>query len=80
MKEEWLTRNVVSHFSFILLYRDACYVPNIHLVPHSGAVCPGIVRDSFGCHLLDHLTAHRAGLAAGQVAVVAFLQVDTDFP
>ena len=27
-------------------------------------------------HLLDHLAAHRAGLLAGQVAVVALLQVD----
>ena len=27
-------------------------------------------------HLLDHLAAHGTGLAGGQVAVVAFLQVD----
>ena len=27
-------------------------------------------------HLLDHLAADRAGLAAGQVAVIAVLQVD----
>ena len=31
-------------------------------------------------HLLDHLAADTAGLAAGQVAVVALLQVDTDLP
>ena len=31
-------------------------------------------------HLLDHLTAHGAGLTAGEVAVVALLQVDADFP
>ena len=31
-------------------------------------------------HLLDHLAAHRAGLTAGQVAVVAFLQIDADLP
>jgi len=46
----------------------------------------GICR--FGCllqtalvgldHLLDHLAADGAGLAAGQVAVVTLLQVDTD--
>ena len=29
-------------------------------------------------HLLDHLAADRTGLAAGQVAVVTVLQVDTD--
>ena len=27
-------------------------------------------------HLLDHLAAHGTGLAAGQVAVVALLQID----
>ncbi len=31
-------------------------------------------------HLLDHLAAHGAGLLAGQVAVVALLQVDADLP
>ena len=31
-------------------------------------------------HLLDHLAADRAGLTAGQVAVVAFLQVDANLP
>ena len=37
-------------------------------------------RSSYGRHLLDHLAADRAGLAAGQVAVVALLEVDTDLP
>ena len=31
-------------------------------------------------HLLDHLAAHGAGLPAGQVAVVALLQVDAHLP
>ena len=31
-------------------------------------------------HFLDHLAAHGAGLTAGQVAVVAFLQVDANLP
>ena len=31
-------------------------------------------------HLLDHLAAHGTGLAAGQVAVVALLQIDTHLP
>ena len=31
-------------------------------------------------HLLDHLAAHRAGLLAGQVTVVALLQVDAYLP
>ena len=40
------------------------------------AVCAGIVRSSFGTHLLDHLAADGAGLAGGEIAVVAFLEVD----
>ena len=31
---------------------------------------------SYGTLVLDHLAADRAGLAAGQVAVIAVLQVD----
>ena len=31
-------------------------------------------------HLLDHLAADRAGLAGGQIAVVALLEVDADLP
>ncbi len=31
-------------------------------------------------HLFDHLAADAAGLTGGQVAVVAFLQVDADLP
>lgn len=31
-------------------------------------------------HLLDHLAADRTGLAAGQVAVVALLQIDAHLP
>ena len=42
------------------------------------AVCAGIVRSSFGTHFLDHLAADGAGLAGGQVAVVAVLQVDAN--
>lgn len=31
-------------------------------------------------HLLDHLAADRTGLAGGQIAVVALLEVDADLP
>ena len=31
-------------------------------------------------HLLDHLAANAAGLTGGQIAVVAFLQVDANLP
>ena len=31
-------------------------------------------------HLLDHLAADGTGLAGGQVAVVALLEVDADLP
>ena len=44
------------------------------------AVCTGIVRSSFGTHFLNHLAADRAGLAGGQIAVVALLEVDANLP
>ena len=31
-------------------------------------------------HLLNHLAADRAGLAGGQIAIVALLEVDADLP
>ena len=49
-------------------------------MPHGSPVFAGIVRSSYGIHLLDHLAADGAGLAGGQVAVVAFLQVDANLP
>ncbi len=39
-----------------------------------------LFRKSYGSNFLDHLAADRAGLAAGQVAVVALLEVDADLP
>ena len=39
--------------------------------------------DDFAClsrtNLIDHLTADGTGLTAGELAVIAVLQVDTDF-
>ena len=48
-------------------------------MPHSSPVFTGIVRSSYGTHLLDHLAADRAGLAGGEVAVVALLEVNANF-
>ena len=45
-----------------------------------GAVCAGIVRSSCGTHLLDHLAADGTGLARGEIAVVALLEVDANLP
>ena len=38
-----------------------------------------IARGLYGTHLLDHLAADGAGLARGQVAVVAVLQIHAHF-
>ena len=57
---------------------DSRYVPYINFVPHGSSVLAGKVRGSYGRHLLDHLAADGAGLAAGEVAVIALLQVDAD--
>ena len=47
-------------------------------MPHSSPVFTGIVRSSYGTHLLDHLAADGTGLAAREVAVVALLQIHAD--
>ena len=44
------------------------------------AVDAGDLNCSYGSHVLDHLAAHGTGFAGGEVAVVAALQVDADFP
>ena len=57
---------------------DPRYVPNFDLMPHSSPVFTGIVRSSYGTHLLDHLAADAAGLAGGKLAVIAIRKVHTD--
>ena len=47
-------------------------------MPHGSPVFTGIVRSSYGTHLLDHLAADGTGLAAREVAVVALLQIHAD--
>ena len=70
-----------SAFSYSCpLNGNGCYVPHLGLVPHSGTVCPPKAHGSYGAHLLDHLAADGTGLAGGQVAVVALLEVDADLP
>ena len=63
-----------------LLNGDGRYVPNLDLMTDCSTVCTGIVRSSYGTHLLDHLAADGTGLTAGQIAVVALLQVDAHLP
>ena len=47
---------------------------------HRSPALPFGVHASYGPNLLDHLAADGAGLAGGQVAVVALLEVDADLP
>ena len=42
------------------------------------AVRPLKPRASYGCHVLDHLTADGTCLLGGEIAVVALLEVDTN--
>lgn len=49
-------------------------------VARRGAAGAVEYRGSFGPNVLDHLAADRTGFAGGQVAVVAVLEVDADFP
>ena len=45
-------------------------------MPRCGSIISGIIRKSYGTHFLDHLAAHRTGLAGSQIAVVSLLQVN----
>ena len=56
------------------------YVPHLGFVPHSGPVCSPKAHGSYGTHLLDHLAADGTGLARGEIAVVALLEVDANLP
>ena len=44
-----------------LLNGDGRYVPNLDLMPDCSTVCTGIVRSSYGTHLLEHLSAIHVG-------------------
>lgn len=56
------------------------YVPHLDHMANRSAIRAGIVRSSYGTHLLDHLAADGTGLARGEIAVVALLEVDANLP
>ena len=56
------------------------YVPHLDLMADRSAIRAGIVRSSYGTHLLDHLAADGTGLARGEIAVVDLLEVDANLP
>ena len=43
-------------------------------------ICPVYHYCSYWTYMFNHLAADRAGLAGGQIAVVALLEVDADLP
>ena len=59
---------------------NCCYVRNGLRMSGRNPVLPHKLHVSYGTHLLDHLAADGAGLAGGQVTVVAIGQVNTDLP
>ena len=65
----------------ILLRILDCYTHYVHdclFVSKSSPVVPHEIHSSYGAIVLDHLAADGTGLAGGQVAVVALLEVDAD--
>ena len=62
------------------LYCHRGYVLHPLTMSRRCSALPFIVHASYGTHLLDHLAADGAGLAGGQVTVVAVLEVDTHLP
>ena len=61
------------------LWNKPEYVPNRITIICGNPTFSGENFASLGYPVLDHLAADGAGLAGGQVAVVAVGQVDTDF-
>ena len=59
---------------------DCCYVSYLNFMPQCCSVSSFETHRSHGHHLLDHLAADGTGLAGGQIAVVALLEVDADLP
>ena len=51
---------------------------NAHTMPDRRAAFPREARSMYGTHLLHHLTAYGTGLTAGQIAVIALLEVYAD--
>lgn len=62
------------------LYADPHYVPHRLHMPFHDPVISCKSRGSYGAHVLDHLAADGASLTGGQVAIVAILQIDPNFP
>ena len=60
--------------------RHGINICNRCAVGDCGPVGPVERLGSYWTHVFDHLAADGAGLAGGQVAVVALLQVDANLP
>ena len=63
---------------WILLCRDRGFVCKFDAMTLCDAVDTSNSYCSHGFYVLDHLAADGAGLAGGEVAVVALLQVDAN--
>ena len=61
------------------LYCNPRYVPDSNFMTRHNTVVTLKTRNSYSFHLLDHLAADGAGLAGGEVAVIALFQIDADF-
>ena len=58
---------------------DGRYVSYFNLMPDGSPVAPHESHGSHGAVVLDHLAADGTGLTAGELAIVAVLEVDADF-
>ena len=59
---------------------DCCYVSYLNFMPQCCSVSPFETHSSYGAIVLDHLAADGTGLARGEIAVVALLEVDANLP
>ena len=68
-----------SASGYVLSCDGGCVANALHMA-RCGTICPLIIRSSYGCHDVDHLTTDRASLTGSQIAVIALLQVDANLP
>ena len=60
----------------LFLNRKGSYVLDILYMTHCNPILSDIIYGSCGTYVLDHLATDGAGLAGGQVAVIALLEID----
>ena len=79
--ERFIFQSFVPPYVYFIktLYRKGKRVLDGYLVSLRYSVMTFKSNSSYGVHIVDHLSADRTCLTGGEIAVVAVVQIDTDF-